>query len=130
MGVVEALQRGGAPADAAARHMAEASQALAAELFTEEGQLRHWQAVIDRYAQLYRGPKNAKAAKAAAALAEALGMAASAAGEETQEACGQGGRNKDWQKCWLQGRDAAQAAMSAALSRAQAAATARRQLRR
>lgn len=134
VGVLEALQRGGGGADADARRMAAASQALAAELFTEAGQLGHWQAVIDRYTELYRGPKNAKAAKAAKARAEMLGMAASAAGEETQDACRQGGRHKDWQKCWLAGLDAAQTAMSAAITRAQVqqasqAAQARRQLR-
>ena len=93
--LLEALQASPAN-EAAARALAANAYTFAAAHFGEAGQYRHWQRVIDRYARLYRGPADAKAAAGAKAWAERVGQAASAHGAVVEAQCWADGG----QACW------------------------------
>ncbi|KAI7844877.1 hypothetical protein COHA_001530 [Chlorella ohadii] len=96
----------GAPAnEALARSLAANSYTFAAAVLGDAGVYRFWQRVIDRYVQLYRGPANASAAKAAKAWAERVGRKASAHGAVVEAQCWRDGG----QACWYVGRDAGRA---------------------
>lgn len=91
----------GAPAnEALARSLAANSYTFAAAVLGDAGVYRFWQRVIDRYVQLYRGPANASAAKAAKAWAERVGRKASAHGAVVEAQCWRDGG----QACWCAGK--------------------------
>lgn len=88
--LVRALQ-GSQQNQAVAQRLAANAQTFAAAHFTEDAVYRHWQRVIDRYVELYRGPADPAATTAALTLAEEIGRNASAVGAEVEA------------KCWAEG---------------------------
>lgn len=79
---------GSAAAQAVARRVALNAFTFAAATFNDDSVFRHWQLVIDRYAELYKGPADPAAAAAAKAAAEAAGQAASRLAQEHDARCG------------------------------------------
>ncbi|KAL4424735.1 hypothetical protein ABPG77_000078 [Micractinium sp. CCAP 211/92] len=88
--------------DLMAQRIAANANAFAAAWLDDDGQLRYWQMVIDRYVQLYRGSTDAATLKVKRQT-ELWGQAASKLGSEREAEC--------WEKqegpCWLIGRDEA-----------------------
>lgn len=104
--------RDGPGSGATAQRIAANAWAFAAAHLSEEAVYRHWQAVINSYVALYRGPADAAAAAAAKAWAEEVGRRASAVGAEAEAQCW---KDKGGQ-CWYVGRDAARAVVRKARS--------------
>ncbi|KAL4422563.1 hypothetical protein ABPG75_008760 [Micractinium tetrahymenae] len=101
LGLLRTL-RGNPANDLIAQRIAANANAFAATWLDDDGQLRYWQLVIDRYLQLYRGSTNETTLKTKR-LVESWGQQASKTGSEVEAECwqNQGGA------CWMIGRDAA-----------------------
>ncbi|KAL4422564.1 hypothetical protein ABPG75_008761 [Micractinium tetrahymenae] len=99
-----------------AQRIAANANAFAAAWLDDEGQFRYWQLLIDRYAELYRGPGRPQALEAKR-KAEELGRKVSRVGTEAQEECDAAGRPD----CWGYSLDQMDAALAKARAEAQGA---------
>ncbi|KAL4424736.1 hypothetical protein ABPG77_000079 [Micractinium sp. CCAP 211/92] len=100
-----------------AQRIAANANAFAAAWLDGHGQYRYWQLLIDRYAQLYRGPGRPEALQAKR-KAEELGQKVSRVGVKAQEECDAEGRTD----CWGYSLDRMEAALAKAQAEAQVAA--------